>query len=342
MANAHFALAAAIMIAMFIFILEMRSFSIGKIILLTFLSLILAIIQPFAPVAAYGIAGVTLLALWRRDRVFPRSQFIAAFVAGLITVPLLLYLYSATRADAVLQAWSQQNQTLSPPPIDYVLGYGLLWIFAFFGARSAWRRKSDWHVLLLVWIIVTLPLLYAPFPLQRRLSLGLHVPIGILAAIGLTDIVRARWPRRALIGVTLLTSFFIELALFGGAAAHDPRIYLTTNEAAALTWLQANAPHEVVVLASPEMGGFIPAFAGQRVIYGHPYETVDAEVREQQVEDFFAGTIDQAQLLRDYAVAYLIVGPREKKLGTFNAAHLSVEEVFTSGDVTIYRVKRET
>ena len=96
----------------------------------------------------------------------------------------------------LLRAWSQQNQTLSPPPIDYLLGYGLLWVFAFFGARQAWRRKSDWDVLLLVWIVVTLPMLYAPFPLQRRLSLGLHVPIGILAAIGLTEIVRAKWPRR--------------------------------------------------------------------------------------------------------------------------------------------------
>ena len=226
----------------------------------------------------------------------------AAFIAGLITAPLLLYLYSATQADAVLRAWSQQNQTPSPPPIDYLLGYGLLWIFAFFGARQAWRRKSDWDVLLLVWIVVTLPMLYAPFPLQRRLSLGLHVPIGILAAIGLTEIVRTRWPRRALIGVTLLTSVFIELALFGGAAAHDPRIYLTTNEAAALSWLQAHAPHDAVVLASPEMGGFIPAFAGQRVVYGHPYETVNAKVREQQVKDFFAGTIDQPQMVRDYSV----------------------------------------
>ncbi|HTP06829.1 MAG TPA: hypothetical protein VMP08_01160, partial [Anaerolineae bacterium] len=339
-ANAHFALAAAIMIGMFILILEMRSFSIGKIIILTILSLILAIIQPFAPVAVYGIAGVALLVLWWRDRRFPRRQFSAAFVAGLITVPLLIYLYSATQADAVLRAWSQQNQTPSPPPIDYVLGYGLLWIFAFFGVRQAWRRKSDWDILLLAWIIVTLPLLYAPFPLQRRLSLGLHVPIGILAAIGLTEIVRTKWPRRALIGVTLLTSVFIELALFGGAATRDPRIYLTTNEAAALTWLQANAAHDAVVLASPEMGGFIPAFAGQRVIYGHPYETVDANTREEQVRSFYADTLDQTQFLNEHAVTYIIAGPRERKLGAFDAAQLPLEEVFSSGDVTIYQVKR--
>jgi hypothetical protein len=357
-ANAHFALAAAIMIAMFILILETRSFSIRRVIALTALSSVLAILQPFAPVAVYGIASVTLLMLWWRDArllsvqpvsgtqhkntaAFPRAQFMAAFIAGSLTVPLLLYLYSATQADALLRAWSQQNQTPSPPPLDYVLGYGLLWLFAFFGARQAWRRKTDWDVLLLVWIVVTLPLLYAPFPLQRRLALGLHVPIGILAAFGLTEIVRAAWPRRALIGVTLLTSVFIVVALMGGAVTRDPRIYLSTGEAAALAWLQANVPRQAVVLASPEMGGFIPAFAGQRVVYGHPYETINAKAREQQVKDFFAGTIDRAQLLRDDAVSYIIVGPRERKLGMLDTQQLPAELVFSSGDVAVYRVRRD-
>jgi uncharacterized membrane protein len=166
------------------------------------------------------------------------------------------------------------------------------------------------------------------------------VPIGILAAIGLTEIVRAKWPRRALIGVTLLTSVFIELALFGGAAARDPRIYLSTNEAAALSWLQTNAPRGVVVLASPEMGGFIPAFAGQRVVYGHPFETVNAGARGAQVTGFFAGTHEREQLLNKYNVAYIIVGPRERKLGVFDATQLPMEEVFSSGDVVVYRIIR--
>jgi hypothetical protein len=340
--NPHFGLAVALMIGMFIVILELHAFSLRRISAVVFLSVALTLIQPCASVVVYGTAGATLLALWRRDKHFPRIPFGITLIAGLITLPLFLHLYGATQADELLRAWSAQNQTPSPPPIDYVLGYGLLWIFAFFGARQAWRRQSDWDVLLLMWILVTLPLLYAPFPLQRRFALGLHVPIGILAAIGLTELVRARWPRRALIGVTLLTPVFIELALFGGAAARDPRIYLTSDEAAALSWLEANAPRDVVVLAAPELGGFIPALAGQRVVYGHPFETVNAEARETQVEDFFAGTSDRVRLLNAYAVSYIIVGPRERKLGTFDAAPLPVEEVFASGDVKVYRVQRET
>lgn len=346
MANAHFALAMALMLGMFLIVLDLNtagahSFPIGRVAALSAMSVALAIIQPFAPVTVYLVLGVTFLVMWRRDRRWPRTPFWAVFCAGLITVPLMIYLYSATQADAVLQAWSRQNQTPSPSPIEYLLGYGLLWIFAFFGARAAWKQRTNEQVLLLVWIGVTLLLLYAPFPLQRRFALGLHIPIGILAAFGVTALVRAAWPRRVLIGVMLLTSLFLELALAGGAAARDPHIFLTTNEAAALNWLQANAPRDAVVLASPEMGAFVPAFAGQRVVYGHPFETVNAEAREQQVTDFFAGTLDRAAFLRANDVTYVLLGPRERSLGALEMNDLPIEETLSVGDVIVYRVKRE-
>jgi uncharacterized membrane protein len=69
---------------------------------------------------------------------------------------------------------------------------------------------------------------------------------------------------------------------------------------------------------------------------------VNAKAREQQVTDFFAGALARDQLLDDYAVTYIIVGPRERKLGALNVTQLPVEEVFSSGDVTVYRVKPET
>ncbi len=339
-ANAHFGLAMALMLGLFLLVLEARVFSLGRLAAAGALSLALAVVQPFAPFAVYAILGVVLLIGWRRDQVFPRWPFTTTLIAGLVTAPLLLTIFFVTQNDPVLRVWSAQNQTPSPPPIDYVLGYGLLWVLAFFGARSAWRRRSVYDWLLILWIVLTLPMLYAPIPLQRRLALGLHIPIGILAAWGVTERVRARWPRRALIGVTLLTSVFLELTLFAGAAARDPHIFLTTHEYAALQWLEKNAPTEAVVLSSPELGGFIPALAGQRVVYGHPYETVNAKTREQEVKDFFAGAIDRVELLRDDDVAYVIVGPRERQLGQIDPAALSLEEVFAAGDVNIYRVTR--
>lgn len=336
MANAHFALATALMIAVFIGVLETTRLSVRRSIGLAGLSVLLAVIQPFAPFAVYAILGLTLVVRWRRDRVWPRAPFASAVIAGAVTAPLLLYLFLATQADPLLRAWSAQNQTPSPPPPAYLIGYGLLLIAAVPGARAAWRRRSDWDLLLLVWIAVTALLLYAPIPLQRRLSLGLHVPIALLAAWGLSTVLRARWSRRLALAALLPTSLFLVLALIGGAAARDPGIFITGGEQRAFEWLQANARRGAVVLAAPETGAFIPAYTDLRVIYGHPYETVNAAQRRREALDFFAGTIDRAAVLRE--ADYVFVGPREVKLGVFDPTDLPLIETFASDGVTIYAV----
>ena len=334
-ANAHFALAMALMIVLFIGLLEAQHVSARRVIGLSVLSILLAIIQPFAPVALFAILGVTLVLIWRRDRAWPRPQFFTAIGVGLITTPLLIYLYAATQIDAVLRGWSAQNQTLSPAIIDYVLGYGVLILLAIPAARSAWRRRSNWDLLLLAWIVVTAPLLYAPFPLQRRWSLGLHIPIGVLAASGLSQIARTIRARRLLFAATVPTSITIVVVLIAGAAAHSPNIYLTTDEFAAMTWLHDHAQFNDVVLAAPETGAFIPAFAGQRVVYGHPYETVDADRKKQLVLDFFTGRSTDA--LR--GVNYVLIGPREQTLGASDVSDLPLSEAFRSGQVVLYAVK---
>ncbi len=340
-ANAHFALATAIMIAIFIGVLNAQKFSIKRAVGLSLLSLLLAVIQPFAPFAVYAILGVTLIAIWYRDRSFPWSKFFSALLAGLVTAPLLLYIYLATQADSTLQQWSIQNQTPSPPLIDYAIGYGLLIVGAIIGIRSVWPRRSNWDILLIVWIFVTIPLLYAPIPLQRRLSLGLHIPIALLAAYGIDRLIHAKWSRGIVIAVTCLTSFFLLIGFIGGAVNHDSHIYLSSNESAAFNWLAANAQPNDIVLASPDLSLFIPAFAGQRVVYGHPYETVNADQRKKQVTDFYSSQIDPATLLRADSVAYVLVGPRERALGQIDPAALPLILVFTSGDVGLYQVRSQ-
>jgi hypothetical protein len=338
MVNMHFAPATALMIAIFIVILDARKFSIARALILSLLSLSLAVIQPFAIFVIYLVLGATLLIIWRRDRIFPRIKFSLTFIAGLLTAPLLLYIYLATQADPTLQQWSIQNLTLSPPLIDYAIGYGLLWLFAIPAIRSIWQRRSDWDILLIVWIVITLPLLYAPIPLQRRLSLGLHIPIALLAAYGLEQLIRSKLIKRVIIVATCLTSAFLIFGFIGTAVKHDPRLYLSTSEAAALNWLAVNAPANGIILASPELSAFIPAFTDQRVVYGHPYETINAEQRKQQVTAFYANQLDSLSLLSVDSVAYVLVGPRERALGSIDMSHLPVKLVFNSGDVNVYEV----
>lgn len=69
--------------------------------------------------------------------------------------------------------------------------------------------------------------------------------------------------------------------------AHAPAIFLEKSESQALVWISANTPKDSIILASPDMGLFIPADTGRKVLYGHPFETVNAEQEKAKVQTFF-------------------------------------------------------
>jgi hypothetical protein len=86
---------------------------------------------------------------------------------------------------------------------------------------------------------------------------------------------------------------------------------MTRDERAAMRWLADDAPHDALVAAAPESGLFIPAWAGQRVFYGHPFETTQAAQREAEVRAFFAEG-DLSAL--PYRPDYVFYGERERAL----------------------------
>ncbi len=350
LANAHFALATALMVIVFVSVID------GSWRRAVPAAIGLAILQPFAPIAVFAALGVYLLMRWVRPsplnplpkggarRAFPVRPTLAAVVTGLSVAPLMVYFYVVTQRDPILPGWSAQNLTPSPPPIEYLAGYGLMALLAIPGARAAWRRGRDVDLLLVAWAISSALLLYAPFPLQRRFSLGLHVPIALLGVLGLLHVLAprlreraARWLPRMAFALSLPSTLLLLLATSSAALQRPPdaRLFFSADESAAFDWLRDHATRDSVVLAAPETGLFLPAWAGVRVLYGHPFETVDGERMRSMLETFLSGAIDREAVIRDHGVGYIFFGPREARLGQPEAKW---EAVFDSGDVTVYRV----
>jgi hypothetical protein len=300
------------------------------------MSLVLAIVQPFAVVTVYLTLGGYLFLRGWRDRRIAWPVVWAGAIAGAATLPLMIYTLWVTQADPVLRGWMVQNVTPSPPVWDYVLGYGLILLLAMPGVIVAARRRSDTDLLLLAWIGVTIALLYAPFSLQRRFSFGLHIPLAILATMGLLSLTKRKLAVGLVFAATTLTTLLVLVLAIGGGLGHDSRLFVSADEAAAMDWLRESTPRDAIVLASPEMGLFIPAWAGRRVVYGHPFETVDAERTKARVETFFAsGTSDaeRTAMLREWRVAFVFVGLRERALGLTG---LPGRAAFRNSTVTIY------
>ncbi len=333
--NPHFPLAMVLMVGVFLVALSGRS-KVGRTVALAGMSLALAIVQPFAVAMAYLALGVYLGLRWRRDGHLAWRVVWPMVTAGIVTLPLLVYTYWVTQADPLLRGWMAQNVTLSPPVWDYALGYGMILVLAVPGAIRALRRRSDIDLLLLAWAGVTIVLLYLPFPLQRRFSFGLHIPLAILAAMGAWSLVRRKLIVKLAVASTPITTLLVLMLALAGGLEHDPRLFVSADEAAAMDWLKRNTPREVVVLASPEMGTFIPAWAGRRAVYGHPFETVNAEQTRARIDRFFASGADPAEreaMLREWRVAFVFVGPRERALGLTGDLG---RQVFRNATVVIY------
>jgi hypothetical protein len=118
-----------------------------------------------------------------------------------------------------------------------------------------------------------------------------------------------------------------------GTLSHDDLFYVTQTEYDALEWLEANATSDNVVLASPTYSLHIPAQAGARVVYGHPFETVQAETRQGAVLDYYAG--DSCDLVADEGVDFVVYGPREERLG--GGCLPDEEPIYISDDIIIYQ-----
>jgi uncharacterized membrane protein len=113
-------------------------------------------------------------------------------------------------------------------------------------------------------------------------------------------------------------------------------------EIEAVDWLAVHTAANDTVLASYDLGGYIPARTGHRSFAGHWAETVDVTGKKEEIERFYA-TADHSQrrrFLDEYGLRYVVFGPREQELGDFSPENTDyLIQVFGNDDVNIYRVQ---
>jgi hypothetical protein len=205
-----------------------------------------------------------------------------------------------------------------------------------------WKRENPTSgaQILATWLIIGLLIVFLPLSLQRRLISGLYIP---MAAFGLFFVQKIRRIplKNILVPILIIFSLPTNLLIIAGELKaiidKDPAIYLYREEFAAFSWLEQHAAPDSLVLASPDTGLLIPAYSAARVLYGHPFETVEADKRLSQVETFFSGEMnaeEQTHLLEVEGVDYIFYGPREREIGPLPA----LEDwgiAFEQGDVQL-------
>lgn len=309
---------------------------------------LLAAIMPFGVVlTAVVTAGVQVWDLIKQVKPIRWWSLIFMVPGGLF----LLYQYAVIHSDPLLMQWNSQNLTPTPPLWDLLIAFSPALIAAVAGLWFLHRRNDLYEFrLLIVWMIFGLLLAYFPFQLQRRFLLGYFIPIACLAGmmLGTWTNTSNRLPRAGLI-VFFAVSFFTNLIILAGGLAairlRDPNLYFPKGMQEAFDWMASEVDGRPLILASPETGLIIPGATGWRVVYGHPYETPDAENNKSLVESAYTGEMSRQELgqfLDLNGIDYIFMGPFEQESMVDNELFSDYPVVYRNDSVLIYWVEDES
>jgi hypothetical protein len=343
LANPHFPLSLGLMVTAILLISDGKKPIHLLWIFLT--GILLSILSPFGFVVAAIVVGVNWL--WEAIRKEKQSilPVLAFCLAGL---PYSLYQYWAVQSTPQFAAWTAQNQTPSPAAWDIFLSFSPWLILLIAGYKDILGRRDDPVIRkLIVWVIAGIVLTVIPFNLQRRFLFGLYIPVACLGLITIPYIakmIRMRPNRLARICtiLSLLTPLFLLTMTIFAPVSHNPLYFYRTDELAAINWLSEQGGSKVTVLASGQTGALIPSVSRLRVLYGHPFESIDAEKNKKAIEDFYSGKMtvgESMDFLKNNHVDWVFAGPREAESGSPAILEGLVPEKL-SGEVSLFRVDR--
>lgn len=365
----HFALGATLLLVIFLQVLALHRTRRWRYALFAGLAgLLLAVVHPYNLLIVAGTLGIWLLLLLWRRRSVPWLELAGTAIVGLLALPAFAYYLYVFSTNPAFGAWSAQSGSPSPHPLHYFIGYGPLLILAL-PAMVRQARKADVETVLpLIWVLVVALLIYAPLKQQRRMVEGVHVPLSVLATMGLYSYYLPRLERfgtvrklltlrqRAysqrrmrnfmvfvVLVLTLPSNLYLLTSLAITAIQRPYPFFHERAEIEAIDWLAAETEWRETVLSAYGTGSYIPSRIDHRVFVGYWAETARFEAKVEMVDRFFqAETPDpwRRELLHQYDIAYVYSGPRERMLGTFDPdATDYLIPVFANDMVTIYRVQ---
>lgn len=305
------------------------------------LSFALSLLYPQALVPVGGAVAFYVVYHWVQRRSLTMRELRWLMLLVLPALPVSIYYAAIITYIPTISAWNSQNVTPAPSPIILILGLGIPLLIALPGLYRAVRQfDQDGDQFMLVWLVAILIAMYLPSNVQRRFAVGMMIPIAYFATRSLESFwlprISRRW-RYQLVGAALVSmtiSYFILLVVNTNISVGP---FLERDYKAAFEWLKSNTTVDSIVMASEDVSLWVPGWVGARVVYGHPYETLDADAKRNAVIKWYRGedTADCLALLEQYKVNYIIVGPEETALGQTDCT-VGLTAAFHYGSVTIY------
>ncbi|GAB4112065.1 MAG: hypothetical protein Fur005_14250 [Roseiflexaceae bacterium] len=354
----HFTLASALLTGIFalmIYAMKTRQYryAVGA----GVVSIILGMQHTYDLITVYGVLCLFGALRWMRDRRFPTFLFACGLIVVALSAPPAFYMFLLVKLNPIwgeVLAQFDNAGVFTPPIYRLFILLGIPFILALIAFRPKMlQSKSDAELFVASWFVAHFALVYIPTDFQIHMLLGWQVPIAVLAAIALSTII-APWLHKRLklsptltsaaVGLIVLSTLATNAYLLGwrvlDMSRYENPYFLTSNEVAVLDWLEQNTTRNDVVMATLEIGQFVPMWSDSRAFVAHWANTLDYFRKVElarQVMDPAMPVAERDALLDQFAITYLIYEGSDPAVW---AAAPRYSEVFRSGDAVIYRVNR--
>ncbi len=304
-----------------------------------------------------AVLGLWWLLIWWRDRRFPAFLFKAGLIIAAFAFPPAAYLSYLVLTDStwggkLAQFDNAGAWTPGPLHLPILLGVPLLLALIAFRPRML-RSRNDAELLVAVWFLAHFVLAYLPLSFQIHLLLGWQMPIAVLAARAIHDIIwpwlrvhvpRLAWPALAIVlGLCVVTNAYIFFWRFYDLSRYSQPYFLSQDEVAALRWLGTHTTSQDVVLGVLEINQHVPVWSDARAYVAHWAGTLDFFTKQKNAERAVNPATPQEErrrLLNEFTVTYVIVREQDSPRLAFAASASSdLAPVYENATVTIYRVQ---
>ena len=269
-----------------------------------------ASIHPQMPIL---MGGAGLVATLIRRPSSPRG-WMAGALAFVIPAPYILYSYLAFVGNPEVQRWTFHSKNALPPEgFSFLFAIAPQLLLALVGVPGALRRRSREDLFLLAWLVLLAAILYLPNPagdLRRRFLDGLYIPLVILGARGMFEVILPRV--RGMRARRLIPFSYVAFAAVGSAflvlapmlVATEPQYVMSQSYYDGLTWLGGQPQGRV--LSMPGIGLYVPAYSPDTVYVGHYDETFDYYTKTQTALALLTGQQDIVAFDQQNHIRYVI------------------------------------
>jgi hypothetical protein len=289
--NPLFLAALILMLWSFYYLLRMqRTCRVGDAVWAGLTLLILGNVHTYDVLTVACVWAVYLLVSCIVQRRVQTKTLTLSLLAAAIALPSVAYQYHIYVIDPIFKA--RANSPAPSPEIwSFFAGYGLVLVGAIAAigmlvvSGQLKIQNSKFKILLVVWSVVGFAIPYIPVAQQRKLVMGLQVPLCILCAYALCRLM-VRIPtasrRSVFLALILLVAGSnirfvaqdMKLLSLGQTVTHYAP-YISHSDMSSMRWLRVNASATDSIFAPPTLALFTPAYTGHLVYYGHWSETPD-------------------------------------------------------------------